>query len=341
MFHPSILYQNKIIKSSLKTLQIYIGMCIIKCVESGVYMQSFLIDKYIEINESTYEVTEVFYFNSLLRASNQQLPVKEFHLLSVIKMYSSNGLLTQKDVIDIYPIAANTLSNHLAMLEKRGFINRTSDPADKRSKLLEITQDGENLLKNTGEYYQGLIKFIRSNLSLKQLGNFISALNKINELIDPNHSPFTMINLFSRHNDIQNTFTKLYFFVHKKEVNYIETHDFEYGHADVPIIIALFINTQIRKKTYTEIADCLKVPYQTLMSKVRKLEKSGHMIKIQEKDSHYHIFDQEKFHSIEYFMMFRIVEYYNLVNRFSDKENELIQLLFKNLKEYSIKFLEK
>jgi DNA-binding MarR family transcriptional regulator len=66
------------------------------------------------------------------------------HLMSV-------GPLRASDLADRACLDLSTVSRHLSALESDGYIVRTPDPDDRRAHLLEVTENGQQLVREARE----------------------------------------------------------------------------------------------------------------------------------------------------------------------------------------------
>lgn len=58
-----------------------------------------------------------------------------------------NGSMTQKELQNFMQVEPATLSGLTDVLERKGWLERTTHPADKRAKMLKLTVSGQRVLK--------------------------------------------------------------------------------------------------------------------------------------------------------------------------------------------------
>jgi DNA-binding MarR family transcriptional regulator len=95
-------------------------------------------------------VAEGFKKNSSAVVKDWGLTFSQYNLLRVLDS-SENGQNTMKNVNRIMLVSSANMTGIAKRLEKSGFIIRTSDPNDDRSKRLQITPQGTRVLKDISD----------------------------------------------------------------------------------------------------------------------------------------------------------------------------------------------
>lgn len=120
--------------------------------------------------------------NKLKRSADENLIHENVTIeqVQVLKMIHQNGgSVFQKDIEREFGVRRSTVTSAMQILEKKGFIVRTTSPEDSRAKLVTLTKEGEE--KNTK-----LISFIKerdekilSALSSEEQKALIKLLTKV------------------------------------------------------------------------------------------------------------------------------------------------------------------
>lgn len=76
------------------------------------------------------------------------------------------------------------LTNLINNLEKKGWVMRREDPEDKRSRLIYLTQSGEQLAQSVNPLIKGIYQEIEQNIHWKQIQSCLSNLNKITDILN-------------------------------------------------------------------------------------------------------------------------------------------------------------
>jgi DNA-binding MarR family transcriptional regulator len=95
-------------------------------------------------------VAEGFKKNSSAVVKDWGLTFSQYNLLRVLDA-SENGQNTMKNVNRIMLVSSANMTGIAKRLERSGFIVRTSDPNDDRSKRLQITPQGTRVLKDIAD----------------------------------------------------------------------------------------------------------------------------------------------------------------------------------------------
>lgn len=96
--------------------------------------------------------------NKLKRSADENLTKENMTIeqLMVLKMiYQNGGSVPQKDIEREFGVRRSTVTSVMQILEKKGFIVRSTSPEDSRAKLVRLTKEGEE--KNAK-----LISFIKT-----------------------------------------------------------------------------------------------------------------------------------------------------------------------------------
>lgn len=95
------------------------------------------------------------------------------------------GVVRQAVLAERVGIEAMTLSSYLDRLEARGLVRRSSDPSDRRAKLVDVTEEAELVIEEIGKVSTALREEYSGSLTPAQVEEFRSALKHIRRnLID-------------------------------------------------------------------------------------------------------------------------------------------------------------
>jgi DNA-binding MarR family transcriptional regulator len=118
-------------------------------VSDSAYKSDMSIDERILM--AIVRVAERFKKDSSAVFKNWGLTFSQYNVLRVLDA-SGNGQNTMKNVNRIMLVSSANMTGIAKRLEKNGFIVRTSDPHDDRSKRLQITPEGTKVLKAISDY---------------------------------------------------------------------------------------------------------------------------------------------------------------------------------------------
>lgn len=103
----------------------------------------------------------------------------------VLSGLSEVGSLTQRELSDWVACDPNTLRAMLLLLEKKGLVERTQHPTDRRARLVVLTSEGETLQQELWEqseaFRQNLVAILGpddTQVLLESLRRIVAALSK-------------------------------------------------------------------------------------------------------------------------------------------------------------------
>lgn len=106
------------------------------------------------------------------------LTAEQFHLL---KNISSNKALSQNQLCEIVQKSAANVTRILDRLEKKGFIKREKNPADRRSIHLFLTIRGNELVDEVSSLFEAFSKLLTEGISDQEQALLAQILHKIQD----------------------------------------------------------------------------------------------------------------------------------------------------------------
>lgn len=123
-------------------------------------------------------IAERFKKNSSALVKDWGLTFSQYNVLRVLDA-SENGQNTMKNVNRILLVSSANMTGIAKRLEKNGFIVRTSDPHDDRSKRLQITPEGTQVLKDISEHKERSVQRYLANFTDDQKTVLLETLRKV------------------------------------------------------------------------------------------------------------------------------------------------------------------
>lgn len=99
--------------------------------------------------------------------------------LNVISFIAEKGKVRFKDITTALDVPKSTLTNLINRLENKEILVRESNPDDKRSYLLTLTEKGAQIQKDHKAMEKEIFSKMLTNLSNKDKKRFVKTLNKI------------------------------------------------------------------------------------------------------------------------------------------------------------------
>jgi DNA-binding MarR family transcriptional regulator len=123
-------------------------------------------------------LAERFKKNSSAIVKKRGLTFSQYNVLRVLDA-SENGQNAMKNVNRIMLVSGANMTGIAKRLEKNGFIIRTSDPNDDRSKRLQITPEGIQVLKDIADHEEQSVRKYLLNYSDEQKLALLETLREI------------------------------------------------------------------------------------------------------------------------------------------------------------------
>lgn len=102
----------------------------------------------------------------------------------VLRVLSTRGDIAQNSLAFITNRDKTSLTRLIDTMEKKGLVTRSSDPSDKRIKLVSITEEGKSSVKTAIPMLHEIIKKIQADIDLPDLQTTIEVLKKISKNIN-------------------------------------------------------------------------------------------------------------------------------------------------------------
>ncbi|MFP4589334.1 MAG: MarR family winged helix-turn-helix transcriptional regulator [Candidatus Bipolaricaulota bacterium] len=122
-------------------------------------------------------------FFVLVEEKLQEYPIGAETLHIMLTLYNQ-GSLQQKELVRYFNKDKATLGRRLAKLEKEGLVKRIEDPADKRTKLVKLTEKGREKETEFRDIMRSIEDRIKSELSRTELKQFTRTIAKIHQILN-------------------------------------------------------------------------------------------------------------------------------------------------------------
>ncbi len=109
------------------------------------------------------------------------LTVEQFILL---KNIPEDGALSQNQLCEIVEKSAANVTRILDRLQKKKFIQRKQNPADRRSTLLVLTSQGKEMAEKVHNLFESFSEHLTMGISGQEQDQLMQFLNKIRENLD-------------------------------------------------------------------------------------------------------------------------------------------------------------
>ena len=97
----------------------------------------------------------------------------------VLKKLDEHGDLSQNDLAELIFRDKSSLTRLLTTIERKGYIRRLRSLEDQRVNLVHLTNKGKLMWEKTKPVVLGVFQRMRSDLTVKEIDQFIETLKKI------------------------------------------------------------------------------------------------------------------------------------------------------------------
>ncbi len=115
----------------------------------------------------------------LYRCAAESLDIKHPILTALAVLDGAGEALTPSEIADRVLVASATMTATLDALERRGWVRRIPNPADRRSVLVEITDDGRSVADQALPGIRAIEKSMMSTLSGAERDQLVELLDKV------------------------------------------------------------------------------------------------------------------------------------------------------------------
>ncbi|GAB4376190.1 MAG: MarR family transcriptional regulator [Calditrichia bacterium] len=131
-------------------------------------------------HEAMVELIKRYQFRDRNRMTCYGVSVSQCYLLETLHRF---GALPMSELADKMHLSISTVTRVAEQLVKKGYIRREENPADQRSRILRLTQSGEQLFQQCWNNVFESEKIIVQNISPDQREILIDLLIKLNQAV--------------------------------------------------------------------------------------------------------------------------------------------------------------
>jgi DNA-binding MarR family transcriptional regulator len=288
-----------------------------------------MFQKYKEISNKTYHTFDVYHVHAISMIIDNLLNVRDMTILVFIDTHEQG--VTPKLLTDVFKLQPNALSNRLKHLESSGFITRTQNDVDKRQVDIMLTYKGKQELQKYQNYLNALLIKLKKNISILSLNQIIKTIQKVikyskeSEAFDNKNKATLESTLFSLQMQFSNYDNAI-----------LERYDHIIKHRELFVLSEYYIQLHHGNKSYTELSNHLAIPYQTIVSIMHKFER----LNIIDLKQAMVFRDTNMVAMVEDFITSRVLVYYQFMEMFTTKEEEIIMMFFQTLKQHALSYIK-
>jgi DNA-binding MarR family transcriptional regulator len=99
----------------------------------------------------------------------------------VLATLSQHGEMTMSELTDLLAIDISVTSRHVAYVAEQGWLERSPNPADGRSRILRLTDAGRDLLDSFADHYADVLAEGLSGWSEDEVRELIRLMAKLHD----------------------------------------------------------------------------------------------------------------------------------------------------------------
>lgn len=299
--------------------------------------------QYLDIYESFYEIVEQDYLMSMRRIFEYPLTLKDIQLLFAIKTGKTKGMNYSSFLAQRIGSTHSTFSNHLKILERANIIKRYRDPDNYKHMLIELDVDGLKYYEQILSFYNGLLLYIKAHLSSLKLFELIKTITFISNTFSEDLPKISNPRMTFKPSfeNIYEAFNRIYFFVFKRELEFLNFYDHNLGMTDLKLLSLTYIFEEIGLNQPSTLAEKTHMQFSTISSIVHQLHKNGYINRMEGKDDKRKldiVLENHTTKIVEDFMRFRIALYEEVKSSVKTKQFDLVKKSYQLIKAYTIEY---
>ena len=118
---------------------------------------------------------------SLLSGLDNNLSITEFHVIEKVYIKQKENQNSMKEIASSLNITQGSLTVSLNVLEKKGYVQKVKDNADKRITLVFLTEKGKGINQKHIEFHKKMIDAIIKDMNVNELVNFIKSIELVSD----------------------------------------------------------------------------------------------------------------------------------------------------------------
>ncbi len=112
-------------------------------------------------------------------AKNSGLSPQQNHTIEIV---GDEGPIRMKPLADKLGVTTGTLTVMIDRLQKSGYVERRTDPEDRRAFNVELTDKGDHVHAEHHDYHLKLAEDISGCITEEEVAQFVALLDKINTI---------------------------------------------------------------------------------------------------------------------------------------------------------------
>jgi DNA-binding MarR family transcriptional regulator len=300
-------------------------------------------NQYLVIYETFYEIVEQDYLMSMRNSFEYPLTLKDIQLLFAIETGKKKAMNYSSYLAHKIGATHSIFSNHLKILERAKIIRRYRDPNNYKHMLIDLEVVGIQYYEHLLNFYNGLILYFRDHFSNIQLLELIKTIIYISNTFSDDFPkiPKPTLTSIPSFEDIYEAFNRIYFFILKRELDFLNHYEHDLGMTDFKLLSLTHIFEENGNNQPSSLAEKTNMQFSTISSILHQLHQNGYIKRIEGKYDKRKldiVLEDHTIQMVEDFMRFRIALHDEVKTSIKTKQFELIQKSYQFIKAYTHEF---
>ncbi|QTD39766.1 MarR family winged helix-turn-helix transcriptional regulator [Sporosarcina sp. Te-1] len=104
--------------------------------------------------------------------------------IQVLKILSTQGPLSNGKLAEIQGVHKSAVSIRLRRLEEKGLVTSSKNPTDQRTKVIELTPSGVEILRQSNEaVYESIVELFNGHINEEEIDTFVKTFRKLKDIL--------------------------------------------------------------------------------------------------------------------------------------------------------------
>lgn len=287
-------------------------------------MTTLIMRTYQEISEKTYYPFDIHYLDMVASLGDDFLNLRD--ILTLVLIHNAKDNVNPTFLSQYFHVNMNTISNQLKALEKEGYITREKAQIDMRQSTLQLQDKSRWIVKQYRALVDDIILNIRKSFSFVELAKIPAIMKKMIHITK--YETTESEGMFSA-----NFLFHLTNFFSQYDYQLIDQTNVDIKVRDLFLLTELWVDQALGHHNLKVFAERHYIPYQTMVSKVKKYVELGWLTHKEKKTYDFSLFLQQL---ILKFMSQRIILYYQTMSSFTTKERAMIEHMFQVMRQIHV-----
>lgn len=121
---------------------------------------------------------------TLRKTCAEDLSVRELHVIEAVSTLTRRGENTMANVAKFLSVSPGSLTTAVNVLVKKGYLERSHTPKDRRIVFVSLTADGERVNEIHEKFHEEMVAFTAANMDEEKLDALLNSLDGISAFFE-------------------------------------------------------------------------------------------------------------------------------------------------------------